>query len=165
MGRIAKSLILLALAPGCSGVRGWQPASVPASVSLHACPSLVVPWATVSQARGLRRRRRPGCLRQDQAFFARQSRRRSRNAAGAQFEVTRAQARHSRHVESSASASTSPRAGCVLRPRGASVSREKDGGRTIMAATVQGEDTQHVRQDGCPRPTGALRLGENHLAS
>jgi alpha-D-xyloside xylohydrolase len=51
-----------------------------------------------------------------------------------------------------------------LDPSGAPVLEEKEGGRTMTAATVQGEDTQHVRQDWLPHADEALYgLGENHL--
>jgi alpha-D-xyloside xylohydrolase len=102
----------------------------------------------------------------DQAFFARKSlAAQPKRCEGAQFEVTEG-------------AGTATLATAKLRvridlatgkvaffdPSGAPVLEEKDGGRTLMAATVQGEDTQHVRQEWLPHADEALYgLGENHL--
>jgi alpha-D-xyloside xylohydrolase len=102
----------------------------------------------------------------DQGFFARKSlAAQPKRCDGAQFEVTEG-------------AGTATLATSKLRVRidlatgrvaffdaaGAPVLEEKDGGRTIMAATVQGEDTQHVRQEWLPHADEALYgLGENHL--
>jgi alpha-D-xyloside xylohydrolase len=102
----------------------------------------------------------------DQAFFARKSlAAQPKRCDGAQFEVTEG-------------AGTATLATSKLRvridlatgkvaffdPSGAPVLEEKDGGRTLMAATVQGEDTQHVRQEWLPHADEALYgLGENHL--
>jgi alpha-D-xyloside xylohydrolase len=100
----------------------------------------------------------------DQAFFARKSlAAQPKHCDGAQFEVNEA-------------AGTATLATSKLRARidlatgriafldssGAPVLEEK--GRTLMAATVQGEDTQHVRQEWLPHADEALYgLGENHL--
>jgi len=47
---------------------------------------------------------------------------------------------------------------------GAPVLEEKDGGRTVMPAIVQGENTQHVRQEWMPHADESLYgLGENQL--
>jgi alpha-D-xyloside xylohydrolase len=102
----------------------------------------------------------------DQAFFARKSlAAQPKRCDGGQFEVTEG-------------AGTATLATAKLRvridlatgrvaffdPSGSPVLEEKDGGRTIMAATVQGEDTQHVRQEWLPHADEALYgLGENHL--
>ena len=169
MHRIAKFLMLLVAGAGCSGVRGpGGPASIPAPVSLQRLPE------------GLLVRAGDGFLKlevcaddvvrvayaKDQAFFARQSlAAQPKRCDGAQFEVTEG-------------AGTATLATLKLRvrvdlatgrveffdPTGAPVLQEKDGGRTIMAATVQGEDTQHVRQEWLPHADEALYgLGENHL--
>jgi alpha-D-xyloside xylohydrolase len=102
----------------------------------------------------------------DQAFFARKSlAAQPKRCEGARFELTEG-------------AGTATLATSKLRVRidlatgkvaffdlaGAPVLQEKDGGRTIVAATVQGEDTQHVRQEWLPHADEALYgLGENHL--
>ncbi len=167
MGRIAKSLMLLVAGAGCSGVRGsGQSASLPAPVSLQRVPE------------GLVVRVGDGFLKldvcaddvvrvayaKDQAFFARRSlATQPKRCDGAQFDVTEG-------------AGTATLATSKLRvrvdlatgkvaffdPAGAPVLEEKE--RTIMAATVQGEDTQHVRQEWLPQADEALYgLGENHL--
>ncbi|MGB8293801.1 MAG: TIM-barrel domain-containing protein [Polyangia bacterium] len=167
MGRIAKSLMLLVAGAGCSGVRGsGQSASLPAPMSLQRVPE------------GLVVRVGDGFLKldvcaddvvrvayaKDQAFFARRSlATQPKRCDGAQFDVTEG-------------AGTATLATSKLRvrvdlatgkvaffdPAGAPVLEEKE--RTIMAATVQGEDTQHVRQEWLPQADEALYgLGENHL--
>jgi alpha-D-xyloside xylohydrolase len=169
MGRIAKFLMLLVAGAGCSGLRGPAcPASMPAPVNLQRTPE------------GLLVRAGDGFLKlevcaddvvrvayaKDQGFFARKSlAAQPKRCDGAQFEVTEG-------------AGTATLATSKLRVRidlatgrvaffdaaGAPVLEEKDGGRTIMAATVQGEDTQHVRQEWLPHADEALYgLGENHL--
>jgi alpha-D-xyloside xylohydrolase len=169
MGRIAKSLMLLVAGAGCSGLRG------------PACPaSISVPVSVARMPEGLLVRAGDGFLKlevcaddvvrvayaKDQAFFARKSlAAQPKRCEGARFEVTEA-------------AGTATLATSKLRvrvdlatgrvaffdPSGAPVLQEKDGGRTIMAATVQGEDTQHVRQEWLPHADEALYgLGENHL--
>jgi alpha-D-xyloside xylohydrolase len=169
MGRIAKSLMLLIAGAGCSGLRGpGCPATIPAPVNLQRVPE------------GLLVRVGDGLLKlevcaddvvrvayaKEQGFFARKSlAAQPKRCEGAQFEVTE-------------SAGTATLATSKLRvridlatgrvaffdPSGAPVLEEKDGGRTMMAATVQGEDTQHVRQEWLPHPDEALYgLGENHL--
>jgi alpha-D-xyloside xylohydrolase len=168
MHRIAKSLMLLAACAGCSAaVRDpGHPPSVPAPANLERVPD------------GLVVRVGEGYLKlevcaddvvrvayaKDQAFFARKSlAAQPKHCDGAQFEVNEA-------------AGTATLATSKLRARidlatgriafldssGAPVLEEK--GRTLMAATVQGEDTQHVRQEWLPHADEALYgLGENHL--
>jgi alpha-D-xyloside xylohydrolase len=104
----------------------------------------------------------------DQAFFARKSlaaQPKRCGGAGAKFDVT-------------LDATTATLATAKLRVRvdlgtgrvafldaaGAPVLEEKDGGRTIMPAIVQGENTQHVRQQWLPHADESLYgLGENQL--
>jgi alpha-D-xyloside xylohydrolase len=102
----------------------------------------------------------------DQAFFARKSlATQPRRCDGGKFELTQ-------------DASTATLSTAKLRARvdlgsghvtfldaaGAPVLEEKDGGRTIMPAIVQGENTQHVRQEWVPHPDEALYgLGENQM--
>ena len=169
MGRIAKSLMLLVAGAGCAAPRGPAcPASIPVPMSLQRLPE------------GLVVRVGDGFLKlevcavdvvrvayaKDQAFFARKSlAAQPKRCAGAQFEVTEG-------------AGTATLATSKLRvridlatgrvaffdPSGSPVLEEKDGGRTLVAATVQGEDTQHVRQEWLPHADEALYgLGENHL--
>jgi alpha-D-xyloside xylohydrolase len=169
MARIAKSLMLLVAGAGCAAPRGPAcPPSIPVAMSLQRVPE------------GLVVRVGDGFLKlevcaddvvrvayaKDQAFFARKSlAAQPKRCEGAQFEVTEG-------------AGTATLATAKLRvridlatgkvaffdPSGAPVLEEKDGGRTLMAATVQGEDTQHVRQEWLPHADEALYgLGENHL--
>jgi alpha-D-xyloside xylohydrolase len=169
MGRIAKSLMLLFAGAGCSGLRAPAcPASVPAPASLQRTPE------------GLLVRAGDGFVKleicaddvvrvayaKDQAFFARKSlAAQPRRCEGAQFEVTEAAG-----TATLATAKLRVRVDLVtgrvafFDPAGAPVLQEKEGGRTMMAATVQGEDTQHVRQEWLPHADEALYgLGENHL--
>ena len=169
MARIAKSLMLLVAGAGCAAPRGPAcPASIPVAMSLQRMPE------------GLVVRVGDGFLKlevcaddvvrvayaKEQAFFARKSlASQPKRCDGAQFDVTEG-------------AGTATLATSKLRvrvdlttgrvaffdPSGAPVLEEKDGGRTIVAATVQGEDTQHVRQEWLPHADEALYgLGENHL--
>jgi alpha-D-xyloside xylohydrolase len=100
----------------------------------------------------------------DQAFFARKSlAAQPKRCDGAQFEVTEA-AGAATLATSKLRVRVDLASGRVafLDPAGAPVLEEKE--RTIMAATVQGEDTQHVRQEWLPHTDEALYgLGENHL--
>jgi alpha-D-xyloside xylohydrolase len=169
MRRIANFLMLLVASAGCSGLRGpGHPASVPAPASLQRTPE------------GLLVRAGDGFLKlevcandvvrvayaKDKAFFARKSlAAQPKRCDGAQFELTEG---------AGAATLATPKlrvridlaTGRVafFDPAGAPVLEEKAGGRTIMAATVQGEDTQHVRQEWLPHADEALYgLGENHL--
>jgi len=167
MGRIAKSLMLLVAGAGCSGLRGpGQPAAVPAPAILQRLPECVL----VRVGEGFLKLEVCAddvvrvAYAKDQAFFARKSlAAQPKRCAGAQFEVTEA-------------AGAATLATAKLRVRidlasgrvaffdaaGAPVLEEKQ--RTLMAATVQGEDTQHVRQEWLPQDDEALYgLGENHL--
>jgi alpha-D-xyloside xylohydrolase len=161
--------MLLVAGAGCAAPRGPAcPPSIPVAMSLQRVPE------------GLVVRVGDGFLKlevcaddvvrvayaKDQAFFARKSlAAQPKRCEGAQFEVTEG-------------AGTATLATAKLRvridlatgkvaffdPSGAPVLEEKDGGRTLMAATVQGEDTQHVRQEWLPHADEALYgLGENHL--
>jgi alpha-D-xyloside xylohydrolase len=100
----------------------------------------------------------------DQAFFARKSlAAQPKRCDGAQFEVTEA-AGTATLATAKLRARIDLATGRIafLDPSGAPVLEEK--GRTLMAATVQGEDTQHVRQEWLPHADEALYgLGENHL--
>jgi alpha-D-xyloside xylohydrolase len=100
----------------------------------------------------------------DQAFFARKSlAAQPKRCDGAQFEVTEA-AGAATLATSKLRVRVDLASGRVafLDPAGAPVLEEKE--RTIRAATVQGEDTQHVRQEWLPHTDEALYgLGENHL--
>jgi alpha-D-xyloside xylohydrolase len=100
----------------------------------------------------------------DQAFFARKSlAAQPKRCDGAQFEVTEA-AGTATLATAKLRARVDLATGRIafLDPSGAPVLEEK--GRTLMAATVQGEDTQHVRQEWLPQADEALYgLGENHL--
>ena len=169
MRRIASILMLLVAGAGCATPRcPSPPASAPVPMRVQRLPE------------GVLVRVGDGFLKlevcaddvvrvayaKDQAFFARKSlAAQPKRCAGAQFEMTEA-------------AGTATLATSKLRVRvdlatgrvafldttGAPVLEEKDGGRTLMAATVQGEDTQHVRQEWLPHPDEALYgLGENHL--
>jgi len=167
MGRIAKSLMLLVAGAGCAAPRGPAcPASIPVPVSLQRLPE------------GLVVRVGDGFLKlevcaddvvrvayaKDQAFFARKSlAAQPKRCDGAQFEVTEA-AGAATLATSKLRVRVDLASGRVafLDPAGAPVLEEKE--RTIMAATVQGEDTQHVRQEWLPHTDEALYgLGENHL--
>jgi alpha-D-xyloside xylohydrolase len=102
----------------------------------------------------------------DQVFFARKSlAAQPKRCDGARFDLTQ-------------DASTATLATSRLRARvdlatgrvsfldaaGAAVLDEKEGGRTMMPAVVQGEHTQHVRQEWMPNGDEALYgLGENQL--
>jgi len=169
MRRIAKFLVLLVAGGGCAAPRcPSRPASVAAPVSVARIPE------------GILARVGDGFLKvevctddvvrvayaKDQSFFARKSlASQPKRCEGTQFQVTEG-------------AGTATLATARLRarinlatgrvaffdPAGAPVLEEKDGGRTMMAATVQGEDTQHVRQEWLPQADEALYgLGENHL--
>jgi alpha-D-xyloside xylohydrolase len=102
----------------------------------------------------------------DQAFFARKSlAAQPKHCEGAQFDVTEG-AGTATLATSKLRVRIDLATGRVafLDPSGAPVLEEKEGGRTMTAATVQGEDTQHVRQDWLPHADEALYgLGENHL--
>ena len=169
MGRIAKSLMLLAAGAGCAAPHcPSQPASVPAPVSVARMPE------------GLLVRAGDGFLKlevcaddvvrvayaKDQAFFARKSlAAQPKHCEGAQFDVTEG-AGTATLATSKLRVRIDLATGRVafLDPSGAPVLEEKEGGRTMTAATVQGEDTQHVRQDWLPHADEALYgLGENHL--
>jgi alpha-D-xyloside xylohydrolase len=100
----------------------------------------------------------------DQAFFARKSLAAlPKRCEGAPFEVT-----ESEGVATLATANLRARihlaTGKVsfFDPAGVPILEEKDGGRTIMPAIIQGENTQHVRQEWVPSADEALYgLGEN----
>ena len=169
MRRFAKSLMLLIASAGCSGLREQgHPAAVPAPVNLQRMPE------------GLLVRVGDGFLKlevcasdvvrvayaKDHGFFARKSlAAQPKRCEGAPFEVIEGQG--------TATLATSKirvridlTTGRVvfLDPAGNPVLEEKEGGRTLMAATIQGEDTQHVRQEWMPHADEALYgLGENHL--
>jgi alpha-D-xyloside xylohydrolase len=100
----------------------------------------------------------------DQAFFARKSlAAQPKRCDGAQFEVTEA-AGTATLATAKLRARVDLATGRIafLDPSGAPVLEEIV--RTLMAATVQGEDTQHVRQEWLPQADEALYgLGENHL--
>jgi alpha-D-xyloside xylohydrolase len=159
--------MLLVAGAGCSGLRGpGQPAAVPAPAILQRLPECVL----VRVGEGFLKLEVCAddvvrvAYAKDQAFFARKSlAAQPKRCAGAQFEVTEA-------------AGAATLATAKLRVRidlasgrvaffdaaGAPVLEEKQ--RTLMAATVQGEDTQHVRQEWLPQDDEALYgLGENHL--
>jgi len=169
MGRIAKSLMLLVAGAGCSGVRGpAQPVSVPVPTNLQRVPEGLV--VSVGDAFLKIEVCADDVVRvayaKDQAFFAHKSlAAQPKRCEGAPFEVTEA-------AGSATLATAKLRVRIDLAsgkvaffdPSGAPVLEEKNGGRTLMAATVQGEDTQHVRQEWLPDPDEALYgLGENHL--
>ena len=102
----------------------------------------------------------------DPAFFTRKSlAAQPKRCDGAKFDVTQ-------------DASTATVATSQLRARvdlatgrvsfldasGAPILEEKEGGRTLMPAVVQGESTQHVRQEWTPHAEEALYgLGENQM--
>jgi alpha-D-xyloside xylohydrolase len=170
MRATAKFLMLLIAGAGCSSALSDQchTASAPAPVSLQRTPE------------GVLVRVGDGFLKlevcaddvvrvayaKDQGFFARKSlAAQPKRCDGAKFDVTE-----------SAVAATLVTAKLHVRidlatgrvaffdPSGTPVLEEKEGGRTLMAATVQGEDTQHVRQEWLPHADEALYgLGENHL--
>jgi Alpha-glucosidases, family 31 of glycosyl hydrolases len=169
MRRIAKFLMLLVAGAGCAAPRcPSQPASGPVPVSLQRLPE------------GVLVRVGDGFLKldvcadevvrvayaKDQAFFAHKSlAAQPKRCDGAQFEVTEA-AGIATLATSKLRVRIDLATGRVafFDPTGAPVLEEKDGGRTIVAATVQGEDTQHVRQEWLPHADEALYgLGENHL--
>jgi alpha-D-xyloside xylohydrolase len=169
MRRIAKFLMLLVAGAGCAAPRcPSQPASGPVPVRLQRLPE------------GVLVRVGDGFLKlevcadevvrvayaKDQAFFAHKSlAAQPKRCEGAQFEVTEA-AGIATLATSKLRVRIDLATGRVafFDPTGAPVLEEKDGGRTIVAATVQGEDTQHVRQEWLPHADEALYgLGENHL--
>jgi len=169
MARIAKSLMLLVAGAGCAAPRGPAcPASIPVAMSLQRMPE------------GLVVRVGDGFLKlevcaddvvrvayaKDQAFFAHKSlATQPKRCEGAQFDVTQG-AGTATLATSKLRVRVDVATGKVafFDPAGAPVLEEKDGGRTLMAATVQGEDTQHVRQEWLPHADEALYgLGENHL--
>jgi alpha-D-xyloside xylohydrolase len=102
----------------------------------------------------------------DQAFFARKSlAAQPKRCDGTKFEVSQ---------DAGAATLTTPKlrvrvdlaTGRVafLDAAGAPVLEEKEGGRTVMPAIVQGENTQHVRQEWVPHADEALYgLGENQM--
>jgi len=169
MGRIANFLMLIVAGAGCSGLRDQgHPAPVPAKAGLQ----------RVSE--GLLVRVGDGFLKlevcaddvvrvayaKEQGFFARKSlAAQPKHCDGAQFEVTEAQG-----TATLATAKLRVRVDLTtgrvafFDPSGVPVLEEKENGRTLMAATVQGEDTQHVRQEWLSQADEALYgLGENHL--
>jgi alpha-D-xyloside xylohydrolase len=169
MRRIAKFLMLLVAGGGCAAPRcPIHPATVPVPLSFQRMPE------------GLLLRVGDGFLKlevcasdvvrvayaKDQTFFARKSlATQPKRCDGARFEVTEGAG-----TATLATAKFRVRIDLAtgrvafIDPSGAPVLEEKDGGRTIMAATVQGEDTQHVRQEWLPHADEALYgLGENHL--
>ncbi len=169
MRPIAKSLMLLVAGAGCTAPRGpIHPASVPTPTRFERVPE------------GVLVRVGDGFLKlevcaddvvrvayaKDQAFFARKSlAAQPKRCDGAQFEVTEG-AGTATLATAKLRARVDLATGRVafFNPAGAPVLEEKDGGRTIMAATVQGEDTHHVRQEWMPGADEALYgLGENQL--
>ncbi|HEY5284288.1 MAG TPA: TIM-barrel domain-containing protein, partial [Polyangia bacterium] len=169
MGRIAKSLVLLAASAGCAAPPcPGHSVSIPAPANLQRVPE------------GVLVRVGDGFLKlevcaddvvrvayaKDQSFFARKSlMAQPKRCDGAKFEVTLG--------PGTATLATSKlrvrvdfASGRVLflDAAGNAVLEEKEGGRTMLAATVQGEDTQHVRQEWLPHADESLYgLGENHL--
>jgi len=174
MRRITSSPALVIAALAASGVRG------PA----EAAPAAAVPASFQRTADGALVRSADGFLKlevcasdvvrvayaRDQGFFARKSlAAQPRRCDGARFDVTEG---------AGAAKGTMTLATSKLRARvdlatgrvsfldatGAPILEEKAGGRTMMAATIQGEDTQHVRQEWLSDADEALYgLGENHL--
>ena len=170
MGRIVKFIMLFVAGAGCSAALHdpGHPASVPVQVSLQRVQE------------GILVRVGDGFLKlevcaddvvrvayaKDQGFFSRKSlMAQPKRCDGAQFEVTEG-AGTATLATSKLRVRVDLASGRVafFDPAGAPVLEEKDGGRTLMAATVQGEDTQHVRQEWLPHADEALYgLGENHL--
>jgi alpha-D-xyloside xylohydrolase len=102
----------------------------------------------------------------DQRFFARQSlAAQPKRCAGAAFEVTES--------EGSATVATAKLRARIdlgsgrvafLDGAGSPILEEKEGGRTLMPAVIQGEHTQHVRQEWLPDADEAFYgLGENQM--
>lgn len=177
MRRLTKCLLLLAAAVGCSTTGSPKPTScAPAAASLQ------------RTADGVLVRMGDGFLKlevcasdvvrvayaKDQAFFARTSLaarpKRCQSAKpgtddGAQFDLTES--------DGTAILATSKlrmrvnlATGKVsfFDPSGAPILEEKEGGRTLMPTMVQGENTQHVRQEWLPSDGEALYgLGENQV--
>ena len=169
MGRIAKSLMLFVAGAGCAAPHcPSQPVSIPVPVRVARMPEGVL----VRVGEGFLKLEVCAdevvrvAYAKDQAFFARKSlAAQPKRCDGAHFDVTEG-------------AGTATLATSKLRvridlatgrvaffdPSGAPILEEKEGGRTMMAATIQGEDTQHVRQEWIPNADEALYgLGENHL--
>ena len=169
MRRIAKFLVFLAAVAGCSGLpKQAHPVSAPVSAALQRVPE------------GVLVRVGDGFLKleicasdvvrvayaKDQAFFVRKSlATEPKRCDGAQFDVTEG-AGTANLATSKLRVRIDLATGRVafFDPAGKPILEEKDGGRTIMVATVQGENTQHVRQEWVPDAEEALYgLGENHL--
>ena len=102
----------------------------------------------------------------DQAFFARKSlASQPKHCDGAKFDVAQDAGRATLST-AKLKARVDLGTGRVsfLDASGSVVLDEKDGGRTVMPAIVQGENTQHVRQEWLPADDEALYgLGENQL--
>lgn len=102
----------------------------------------------------------------DQSFFARKSlAAQPKRCDGAKFDVSEA-AGAATLATAKVRARVELATGRVsfLDPSGAPVLEEKEGGRTLMPALVQGELTAHVRQEWASRADEALYgLGENQL--
>jgi len=173
MRRITKCLVLLVVGLGCATAGSPQP------------PACAPPAASVQRTNnGLLVHVGDGFLKlevcasdvvrvayaKDQAFFARtslaaQPKRCQSPQDGAQFDVTQG--------EGAATLTTSKLRVRVdlasarvsfFDPSGKPILEEKEGGRTVMPAIVQGENTQHVRQEWVPSDDEALYgLGENQV--
>jgi alpha-D-xyloside xylohydrolase len=169
MHRIAKPLVLLTALAGCSSL------GTP-------CPSTSAPGRAVLQRTpdGALLRAGDSFLKlevcasdvirvayaKDEAFFVHQSlAAQPKRCEGAKFEVAE-QAGTATLSTPKLQVRVDLATGRVgfFDPTGKPILEEKPGGRTLMPAIVQGENTQHVRQEWLPGPDEALYgLGENQL--
>jgi alpha-D-xyloside xylohydrolase len=169
VGRV-KRLILLVAAVGCAGPRGpGQPASVnvqSAAGSVQRLPDGVVVRAgdgllklEICVADVVR-----VAYAKNEAFFNHQSLAAGpKRCAGAPFEVTEAGG-VATVATSKLRARVDLATGRVAFLDAAGTPVLEEGDRTIMPAIVQGENTQHVRQEWIPHADEALYgLGENQL--
>jgi len=176
MRRISKLLLPLIAGLGCSSLAPpSHPVACPVSV-----PKVESPVALQRMADGVVIRVGEGFLKlevcasdvvrvayaKDQAFFARKSlAAQAKLCDGAKFEVSEGAGTASL-VTSKLRVRVELATGRVafFDAAGTPVLAEKDGGRTLMPAIVQGENTQHVRQEWLPDPDEALYgLGENQV--
>jgi alpha-D-xyloside xylohydrolase len=171
--RIAKSLVLFSLVAGAAQAAPPRP-------SHPILPISVPPGSVKRLPDGLLVAVGDGFLKlevcssdvvrvayaKDQRFFARRSlAAEPKRCDGAHFDLTQ-DAGTATLATSKLRARVDLGTGRVsfLDAAGAPVLEEKEGGRTILPAIVQGENTQHVRQEWMPHADEALYgLGENQL--
>ena len=173
MRRVAKSVMPFVVVAGCAGPgapsqpASTTPTSAPVSVQ-RAADGLVVrvadAWLKLEVCASDVIR---VAYAKDQAFFARKS----LAAAPKRCDVAKWDLTQDASAATLSTAKlrarvdlATARVSFLDATTGAPILEEKDGGRTLMAATVAGENTHHVRQEWVADAGEALYgLGENHL--